>query len=273
MSNVLVTGATGFLGKYIVKELLENGHNVVALGNSEIRAKMFQTSFRDVKLYLFDLSKDYGQIKKIIKTHNIEYIVHCAAFKHVDLSESNVLRVVDVNINGTMNVINAANECGIKNVIGVSTDKSINPSCVYGTTKKLSEDMLRNQKFGIFQGVNFLYSSGSVLEVWEKQIKQNKKITVNNSAIRYFVLAQEAAKTIANNLDTTETFSVDKCYKINISDLQKAFSAFYNYYEVKEYDLLKVEKVVEEAPDNVEIIDVLPEEALSLIKIHKINEI
>ena len=273
MSNILVTGATGFLGKYVVKELAERSYSIVALGNSEIRAKMFQTSFKNVPLYLFDIAEDYGQIKKIVKEHKIDYIIHCAAFKHVDLSESNVMRVVDVNINGTRNVINAANQFALKNVIGVSTDKSINPSCVYGTTKKLSEDMFRNQKFGIFQGVNFLYSSGSVLEVWEKQMNQNKKITVNNSAIRYFVLAQEAAKTIVDNLNLKTTFSVEKCYKINISDLQKAFSKFYDYHKIEQYDLLKVEKIEEEPPEGVEIINLSVDEIVSLIENYKLNEI
>jgi FlaA1/EpsC-like NDP-sugar epimerase len=273
MSNVLVTGATGFLGKYVVKELLEKNHKVVALGNSELRAAMFQTIFKETPLYLFDLSNDYGQIKKIIKEHNIEYIIHSAALKHVSLCESNVMRAIDVNIIGTKNIINAANECNIKNIIGISTDKSINPSCIYGTTKKLVEDMLKNQNYGIFQGVNFFYSSGSVLEIWEKQMKEGNKITVNNHANRYFTLAQDVAKTVVNNLDRKETFSIDKCYKINISDLQKAFSKFYSYFDIQEHNLLKVEKTQEEVPDNVQIIEANIEDILSLIKTHKLCEI
>ena len=162
MSKVLVTGATGFLGKYVVKELLSNLHEVVALGNSEIRAKHFEGIFKEVPLYLHDLSHEYGYLKKIIKKHDIEYIIHCAALKHVNLCETNVLRAVEVNVEGTKNIIKAANETNIKNIIGVSTDKSINPSFIYRITKKLAEEMLKSQNFDIFQGVNCFYSTGSV---------------------------------------------------------------------------------------------------------------
>lgn len=273
MSKVLVTGATGFLGKYVVKELLNNPHDVVALGNSEIRAKHFEGIFKEVPLYLHDLSHEYGYLKKIIKKHDIEYIIHCAALKHVNLCESNVLRAVEVNVEGTKNIIRAANETNIKNIIGVSTDKSINPSCIYGTTKKLSEEMLKSQNFGIFQGVNYFYSTGSVLEIWETQMRKAQRITANKTAIRYFASVQDIAKTIVNNLDTKSVFSTKECYKIRISDLQKAFSNFYKYNKTEEYSLLSIEKNIEELPENVRVIEPSIDDICELIREYKKNEI
>lgn len=273
MSNILVTGATGFLGKHLVKQLLSDGHNVVGIGNSETRAKYFEALFSEAPLYLLDISSDFAQLKKIVKKHNIEYVIHCAAFKHVNLCEINVIRAVDININGTKNIINTANELGIKNVIGISTDKSINPSCVYGMTKKISEEMLRNENFGIFQGVNYLYSTGSVLEIWEKQMKENKKITVNTSATRYFSPINDVVNTIIDNIETKEHFSTNVCYKISIGDLQKAFSIFFDYHEFEEYNPLSVEKTIEEIPENVTVVEPTVQEIVELIKAYKINEI
>jgi FlaA1/EpsC-like NDP-sugar epimerase len=273
MSKVLVTGATGFLGKYVVKELLSNLHEVVALGNSEIRAKHFEGIFKEVPLYLHDLSHEYGYLKKIIKKHDIEYIIHCAALKHVNLCETNVLRAVEVNVEGTKNIIKAANETNIKNIIGVSTDKSINPSCIYGITKKLAEEMLKSQNFGIFQGVNYFYSTGSVLEIWESQMKKGQKITANKTAIRFFASVQDIAKTIVSNLDTKSVFSTKKCYKISISDLQKAFSIFYDYNKTEEYSLLSIEKTIEELPENMDVVELSVEEICNLIKLYKESEI
>jgi len=255
MSNILITGISGFLGKNLCKHALKLGHKVFGIANSEYRYKNFESTCPEIKVYNLDISSDNNLIKKIVKEEKIDYIIHSAAMKHVGVCEKNILRTVDVNILGTKKIIEAANELNIKNVIGISTDKSINPSSAYGMSKFFMEKMLLESGYGVFQGVNFFYSSGSVLEIWDKQRLENKKISANKNAIRYFTLVDDVSKKILENLNSKNIFSVDECYKINIGNLSDAYCTFYKYYNSENYDMLAVEKNIEEAPINVRILE------------------
>jgi len=247
--NILVTGATGFLGKRLVQYLQSKGNLVIGTGFSEAGIKKFEREVSNsVKIYSIDISSDYTLIKNIIRKHKIQYIIHAAALKHVGICEDNPSRAINVNILGSLNIIKAALECDIKNVIAVSTDKSIDPTCTYGMTKKLMEEVFKENNFGIFQGVNFLFSSESVLDVWDQLKEKGETILSNPSAVRYFCTVEQVCESIANSLDSTTTFSIDYCYKIFISDLQQAFSTYHNYWNVDEYKPLDIEKIEEELP-------------------------
>ena len=130
----------------------------------------------------------------------------------------------------------------------MSTDKSINPTCVYGMTKKLMEDMLIESGFCVFQGVNFLFSTGSVLDIWDRLMKENKQILVNSAARRYFCTVDDVSNKIIDSLDAKGRFTVDKCYLVSIQDLQIAFSKYHNYWNVNSYKPLDVEKNDEDLP-------------------------
>jgi UDP-N-acetylglucosamine 4,6-dehydratase len=247
--TVLVTGATGFLGKRLVSHLVALGHEVVGTGFSETGIKKFEREVsKSISIYAVDIGSDYTTLKSIIKKHKVEYIVHAAALKHVGICEDNPTQAIRVNVLGSMNVIQAALECDVKNVIAVSTDKSIDPTCTYGMTKKLMEDIFNERQFGIFQGVNFLFSSESVLDVWDQLRSQEKTILSNPTAIRYFCTVNQVCETIANSLDRKDVFSVGHCYKISITNLQKAFSIYHDYWNVSEYKPLDIEKTEEELP-------------------------
>lgn len=247
--TVLVTGATGFLGKRLVSYLEELGHEVIGTGFSEAGIKKFEREVStSISIYAVDIGSDYTTFKNIVKKHKVDYIIHAAAMKHVGICEDNPSRAIRVNILGSMNVLRAALECGVKNVIAISTDKSIDPTCTYGMTKKLMEEVFKEKNFGIFQGVNFLFSSESVLDVWDQLREQNKTILSNPTAIRYFCTVNQVCESIASSLDRRDIFSVDSCYKISISNLQKAFSVYHNYWNVAEYKPLDIEKTEEELP-------------------------
>ena len=247
--TVLVTGATGFLGKRLVSHLVELGYEVIGTGFSEAGIKKFEREVsKSISIYAVDIGSDYATFKNIVKKHKVDYIVHAAAMKHVGICEDNPSRAIRVNVLGSMNILQAALDCDVKNVIAVSTDKSIDPTCTYGMTKKLMEEVFKEKNFGIFQGVNFLFSSESVLDVWDQLRDQNKTILSNPTAIRYFCTVNQVCESIANSLDRRDVFSVDSCYKISISNLQKAFSVYHDYWNVAEYKPLDIEKTEEELP-------------------------
>ena len=84
-----------------------------------------------------DISSSKLKLSYIMGLHDVDYIIHTAAMKHVRICEENPTRAIEVNVVGTKNIIEAALENNIKNIIGISTDKATNPSCVYGNDKAL----------------------------------------------------------------------------------------------------------------------------------------
>lgn len=272
MASVLVTGIAGFLGKSLAEVLLSRGHDVVGTAHSEVSVRDFEISVvgsNKIPVYSFDIADSHHSIKRILKSHNIEYVVHSAALKHVGICEKNPTRAVDVNIIGSRNLITSCLESNVKNVIGVSTDKSINPTCVYGMSKKLMEEMLIESGYSVFQGVNFLFSTGSVLDIWDKLMKENKEILVNASARRYFCVVDDVSNKIVDCLAYKGRFTVDKCYLISIQDLQVAFSKYHNYWNVNSYKPLEVEKNDEDLPlGNISVESPGSDFILSLLKQH-----
>jgi UDP-N-acetylglucosamine 4,6-dehydratase/5-epimerase len=268
MKTVLITGATGFLGKKITQSFLERGYKVIGTGHSEEKIKKFERSFGNiVPIYQIDISSDYYRIKNIIKEHSVNYIIHSAALKHVGICENNPSRAVDVNIVGSQNIIKAAIECDVENVIGISTDKAVNPSCTYGITKKIMEEMLLEHNFGIFQGVNFLFSTGSVLDIWDDLRNSNKPILVNKNAKRFFSSLEQVCNKIIESLDVRGIFSIDECYEISISDLQKAYAKYHNFFKHGEYIPLSVEKQEEDLSlKNIKINNLKTDEIVCLFE-------
>ena len=74
----------------------------------------------------------------------VDYVIHCAALKHVDVGEYNPDEVVETNINGTRNVIHAAIHENVKKVINISSDKAVNPTNVMGASKRICEMILQS---------------------------------------------------------------------------------------------------------------------------------
>lgn len=254
--NILITGATGTLGSEVIKTCLERGYSPIALGHSEERSQSLRMKFSDVPIYCEDIS-NFNQIENIFKKHEIDYVIHAAAMKHVGICENNPGRAVDINVIGSRNLITICNKLGVKNMIAVSTDKAINPSCVYGCTKLLMENLMFENGYSNIQGVNFLFSSGSVLYLWDKAVSENKPILVSTQdTTRYFIETHEMANTILNNIDKKgEYIHLQKCYKVNLHQLAKAFVEYHAYDKVDDYNTLSVEKTTEEVPEGVEVIE------------------
>ena len=251
--TILITGGTGFLGRSLLRECLNNDMDVIVLSHSEIRDKEMRLEHPEVKSYCVDISTDAEILDRIVEQNNVEYIVHCAAMKHIGICENNPTKAIEVNINGSRNIISVAKKNKVKNVVAVSTDKAINPSCVYGSTKLLMEKVMLENSFSVIQGVNFFFSSGSVLEIWHSCIKNKEPIRVNiNDTVRYFVSASDVAKKILENLDTKSSYiSLDSCHRVKLHNLSEAFCEYHNFYKIEDYVPISAEKIVEEVPDGI----------------------
>jgi len=259
--SILITGVTGFLGSRIAKACVAKGLDVVGVAHSEIRDRELTASLPEVKTYCADISHDTDIIDHIIKTHDVEYIIHAAAMKHIGVCESNPNKAIDVNVFGSKKIASAAIKHKVKNLIAISTDKSINPSCVYGSTKFLMEKLILEFGFSVFQGVNFFFSTGSVLDIWDSCRLKGEPLTVNsNNTTRYFVDAEAVAEKLLSSLDKKgQTLSLDTCFRVGLHDLYDAYSEYHDYYNRDEYITISAEKLVEELPEGVDVIDSTPE--------------
>lgn len=259
--NILITGATGFLGREISRQLNICGDNVIGIGHSEKRTHeasfLFQEHGQEIDLYSLDLSSHVSQLDYIMKKHDVEYVIHAAAMKHVGISEDNPYRAVQVNVIGSMNVLDACCTNQIYNLIGISTDKAINPSCVYGSTKHLMEKMFLEKGYSICQGVNFLFSDGSVLDIWKNQAAKGKPITVNkNDTIRFFIDVKDFADLVLKSMDKGgEIFLPQSCYKISLHDLAKVFCKVNSCTSRQIYTPSNAEKIVEEIPEGIKVVN------------------
>lgn len=202
--RVVVTGACGTIGSELVRQLLENCDvgELVCLDNNESSLFFLEQCFsqyNNAHFYLADIrDKD-----KLIKTFNgMDIIFHAAAFKHVILCERSPFEAVQTNILGVRNVIDASFKNDVKKVIFTSSDKAVNPTNVMGTSKLMGERLMTaantatKGKGPIFSSTRFgnvLGSNGSVIPIFEEQIRNGGPVTLTNEQMTRFIMSIEDA--------------------------------------------------------------------------------
>ncbi|MDA8753473.1 polysaccharide biosynthesis protein [Candidatus Marinimicrobia bacterium] len=205
--RILVTGAGGSIGSELVKECLRfKPLQIVCLDNSE--EKIFGLEFKykknkkTIKVVLADINNE-TELDKVFKDNKPEIIFHAAAFKHVTIQESHPWCSVKTNVGGTYNLILLSDKYLVKTFILVSTDKAVNPVSIMGATKKIAEDLIRQYnnksktRYAAVRFGNVLGSSGSVIPIFQNQIRSGGPITITHPEItRFFMSIQEASQLI-----------------------------------------------------------------------------
>lgn len=203
INSVLITGGAGTVGKTLLKQiLLSDIKEIRIFDNNETELFYLTDEYRGdsrITIFLGDI-RDRDKLIKI--TRGVDLIFHTAAFKHVILSEFNPFDVVQTNINGTQNVIEAALLNNVGKVIFTSSDKAVNPTNVMGTSKLMAEKLItaantiRYDKKTIFSSTRFgnvLGSRGSVVPVFKKQIRNGGPVTLTDSRMTRFVMTIDEA--------------------------------------------------------------------------------
>jgi FlaA1/EpsC-like NDP-sugar epimerase len=197
--KILVTGGTGCIGSEIVKNILNYKPKVVRIfSNDEDSTFKMSQEMGSSKNRRF-LIGDIREKERLITAMNgIDIVYHAAALKHVPLCEYNPFEAIKTNVLGTQNVIKAALHNNVKKVINISTDKAVNPVNTMGATKLLAEKLMTDANFykgpreTIFSCVRFgnvLFSRGSVIPLFEEQIRQKKLITITNPEMTRFMMS------------------------------------------------------------------------------------
>lgn len=203
--NVLVTGGGGSIGSELCRQIAQSQPNcLIIYENSEFNLYTIEhelrTKFPDINVVavLGDV-KTLNRVEWAFKTFCPHVVFHAAAYKHVPMVEKNPAEGVFNNVFGTMVVANAADKFGVKKFVLVSTDKAVNPANVMGATKRIAELYCQNlakisrTKFITTRFGNVLGSAGSVVPLFEQQIRDGGPLTVTHKDItRYFMTIPEA---------------------------------------------------------------------------------
>lgn len=205
--KILVTGGTGCIGSEIVRSVLKYKPEVVRIFSNDENATfnmINETDDSGVKMmheipnkrFLIGDVRDKERV--LLAMEDIDIVYHAAALKHVPLCEYNPSEAIKTNVLGAQNIIDAALESGVDRVISISTDKAVNPVNTMGATKLLAEKLIidanegKGSKQTIFSTVRFgnvSFSRGSVIPLFEEQIRQKKPVTITNPEMTRFMMS------------------------------------------------------------------------------------
>ena len=229
--KVLITGGTGTVGKAVIKQ---NDNEYINVSRNEEKIAELKREYPQVKSYVGNI-EDKGLLLRVFKDVKPDVVVHAAAMKHIDLMETNPIAGCNINVMGSLNVVEASIINDVPITIGVSTDKACLSESVYGASKYLMERVFMNSnndtnRFALTRFANVAHSNGSVLPFWLKLKKQGKPLKLTDPDMNRLIFTQEDA---ADLIDRTINFTKEngggfvKSYKmkcVNMMDLAKFIS-------------------------------------------------
>lgn len=230
--TILVTGGTGSIGSEIVRQLLVCEPKAVRIySRDEHKQFLMSQRFGEIDEIRYFLGDVRDQPRLLRAMEGVDYVFHCAAYKHVPLCEYNSFEAVKTNVIGTQNVIEAAHQQNVKRVLFVSTDKAASPSNVMGATKLLAERLVTSAMlsrgkhpitFGTVRFGNVLGSRGSMIPLFCNQIQQGGPVTVTDPKMTRFIMSIPEAVSLTftamENMEGGELFIL-KMPVANLQDL------------------------------------------------------
>lgn len=197
-ATVVITGGTGSFGSTMARHLLKRGVGELRIfSRDEAKQDAMRHSLKDsrVRFYLGD-SRDQSSVDRVIRGG--QFVFHAAALKQVPSAEFFPLEAIKTNINGSANVIRSSIEFGIKSVVCLSTDKAVYPINAMGMSKALMEKtaqaFARDQEDGgtvvaVTRYGNVMFSRGSVIPLFIKQLKSGRKVTITEPSMTRFLMS------------------------------------------------------------------------------------
>ncbi|MCV6622694.1 MAG: polysaccharide biosynthesis protein [Cellvibrionaceae bacterium] len=211
---VLVTGAGGSIGSEICRQIVKTKPSLLVLYEmsefslysieKELNTGLSMSGGNIPIFPILGSVLDQKRVFNVIKHFSIDTIYHAAAYKHVPMVEHNILEGVANNVFGTKAIAEAAKEADVERFVLISTDKAVRPTNVMGATKRLAELILQDMActststyFSMVRFGNVLGSSGSVVPLFQDQIKSGGPVTVTHPDItRFFMTIPEAAQLV-----------------------------------------------------------------------------
>jgi len=229
--RILITGGTGTVGKALIAQ---NDNEYISVSRNEENITNLKRQYPNVKCYVGNI-EDKSLLLRVFKEVKPDVVVHAAAMKHIDLMEQNPIAGCNVNVMGSLNVVEASIINDVPITIGVSTDKACLSESVYGASKYLMERVFMNSnnntnRFALTRFANVAHSNGSVLPFWLKLKKESKSLKLTDPNMNRLIFTKEDAASLINrtiNFTRESGGGFVKSYKmkcVNMLDLAKVIS-------------------------------------------------
>jgi FlaA1/EpsC-like NDP-sugar epimerase len=240
--SVMVTGAGGSIGSELCRQIVRVAPvRLVLFEMSELALYNLERELHEIAVRgqldieivpLLGNANDAERVREILLAYGVQTVYHAAAYKHVPIVEHNVIRGIHNNVICTWNAAQAALETGVETFVLISTDKAVNPTNVMGATKRLAELVLQGlqerttvTRFCMVRFGNVLGSSGSVVPLFQEQIRRGGPVTVTHpQVIRYFMTIPEAAQLViqaGSMAKGGDVFVLDMGRPVRIDDLAR----------------------------------------------------
>lgn len=213
MKSLLITGGSGFIGHAIVEQVYDQYDRIVIYSRSEAKQaemKRKWPEYPDNKMrYMIGDVRDKDRLVSALR--GVTHVIHAAALKRVETAEYDPSECIKTNVIGAMNVIEACNIAGVQKCLTTSTDKAAAPETLYGSTKLCAERLfvaannLGTCRFSICRYANVWGSTGSVIELWDKQYAAGDYLTVTDLRMtRMWIHPKVAAAFIVSKFDVMQ---------------------------------------------------------------------
>ncbi len=232
--KILITGGCGSIGSEIASQLIGyKPESITVFDNNETAHFNFNQKINNIKINNVEIINLIGDIRDRERVDSalrgIDIVFHAAALKHVPFCEQHPFEAINTNIIGARNVVDCAISNNVERVIGISTDKAVNPINTMGATKLLGEKIFISSsckksktKISCVRFGNVLNSSGSVIPIFYNQIKHGGPITITSRGMtRFFMTMEEAVGLVVKSssvMDGGEIFIL-KMNALKINDL------------------------------------------------------
>lgn len=207
--RVMIVGAGGTIGSAVARRLVTSQvKDVYFLDRDESALHALALSLSDKAASHSELCvvadvKDYNGLNSILSEYKPDVVIHAAALKHLVIVERFPREAYITNVLGTLNVLKAASNNNVSQVINISTDKAANPTSLLGKTKRITELLVneysksKNLNCCSVRFGNLFASRGSVIETFIHQIQNELPVTLTDELVtRYFMSHDEAANLI-----------------------------------------------------------------------------
>jgi len=227
--TVLITGGAGSLGKAFVRPLHKD-YRVVVIDSNEWAIAELQKEFPDVEVYLDDfVNWRFDEVP-------CDYLIHLAAFKHINLGEENPMAFIENNVLKTKKLFQEAYKYNV-DLLFMSTDKAVEPISTYGYTKAIGENLAKDFDFAIARCGNILSSSGSVIPTWENAIKNELPIPITDDRMTRWVIEDfEAVNQIWDMFKAGKKLIIPKCTEVRLLDLLTMVLKKHGYDKASDYE-------------------------------------
>jgi len=235
--TILIIGGTGSFGRAFLATLLreDNPRTIRIYSRGEMLQYETEKLFPDdrIRFFIGDV-RDKERLSRAM--NGVDIIIQAAALKQVIACEYNPIEAVKTNINGSINIINAALDNNVDRVIALSTDKAVHPVNLYGSTKMVAEKLFvqgnsytgadRQTKFSCIRYGNVVGSRGGVVPLFLEQKKTGRLTITDERMTRFWLTLEEGVSFVRNCLPimTGGEIFVPKIPSMKVSDLARAMA-------------------------------------------------